>query len=94
MIPYVGWRIHDVIVDGESVGPVSSYTFNAVDCDHSIRVTYKTDTPETAAPTVENLKKLIDRLVNETPLDGNYDFDRNGVIDGRDLILMQMRMRG
>ena len=46
--------------------------------------------PEQRAPlTQESVSKLIDYLVNGTPLDDNYDFDRNGVVDGRDLIVLQ-----
>ena len=94
MIPYIGWHINDVIVDNESVGPVSAYTFNAVDRNHTIYVTYEADPASTtAAPTAANVKTLIDHLVNGRPLDGNYDFDRNGVIDGRDLIILQQTMR-
>jgi hypothetical protein len=34
--PATGYRISDVLVDGASAGPVSAYTFNDVDDDHSI----------------------------------------------------------
>ena len=44
---------------------------------------------KTAPFSRESVTKLIDYLVNGTPLDDNYDFDRSGVIDGRDLILLQ-----
>lgn len=92
MIPYSGWHIYDCIVDGVSVGAVSSYTFDAVDRDHTITVFAKKNTTATVPATAENLKKLIDHLVNETPLDGNYDFDRDGHINGKDVILMQQMM--
>jgi hypothetical protein len=36
----VGWSIIDVIVDGNSVGPVSSYTFTNVVAPHSITATF------------------------------------------------------
>lgn len=34
--PAEGYRIEDVLVDGVSVGPVSTYTFYQVDADHTI----------------------------------------------------------
>jgi hypothetical protein len=34
--PNAGYQIADVLVDGSSVGPVSSYTFNNVTADHTI----------------------------------------------------------
>ena len=36
MIPDDGYAVEDVIVDGVSLGPVSSYTFGEVDEDHTI----------------------------------------------------------
>jgi hypothetical protein len=39
----LGYLISDVIVDGVSVGAVSSYTFNNVSADHSISATFQLD---------------------------------------------------
>ncbi|MFP3898911.1 MAG: S8 family serine peptidase [Dehalococcoidia bacterium] len=36
-----GYEIDDVVVDGSSVGPVSSYTFENVTADHTIHATFK-----------------------------------------------------
>ncbi len=41
--PDTGYLVDDVIVDGVSVGNLSSYTFNNVNSNHSIEVTFKED---------------------------------------------------
>jgi|WetSurMetagenome_2_1015567.scaffolds.fasta_scaffold00011_27 hypothetical protein len=38
--PAVGYQITDVLVDGSSVGAVSSYTFTSVSANHTITATY------------------------------------------------------
>lgn len=40
--PDSGYKIADVLVDGTSVGAVSSYTFDKVTADHTIEVTFQT----------------------------------------------------
>ena len=91
MMPYTGWHISDVIVDGVSVGAVSSYTFEDVDADHTISARYEADDTSTTVPkTIENLEKLIDHMVNNTPLDGNYDFNQDFRVNGKDVILLEM----
>ena len=40
IIPDTGYRIEDVRVDSQSVGPVPSYTFIEVDADHSLHVVF------------------------------------------------------
>ncbi len=57
--PYAGYSIQNVIVDGVSVGVVSSYTFTDVQANHSISVTFtgsppSTETPSTSAPPTES----------------------------------------
>ena len=39
--PSNGYKIADVLVDGQSVGAISSYTFNNVTASHSISVSFK-----------------------------------------------------
>ncbi|MGC9341923.1 MAG: InlB B-repeat-containing protein [Bacteroidales bacterium] len=39
-IPETGYEVDDVIVDGVSQGPLNTYTFNNVDQDHTISVTF------------------------------------------------------
>jgi len=43
---YTGYEIDDVVVDGSSVGPVSSYTFENVTADHTISATFSESTAE------------------------------------------------
>jgi len=38
--PNSGFEIEDVLVDGESLGPLASYTFKKVKADHSIHATF------------------------------------------------------
>ena len=42
--PDAGYKVADVLVDGISVGPVSSYTFDQVAEDHTIHATFVADT--------------------------------------------------
>ena len=42
--PESGYRVNDVVVDGISQGPVSSYTFGQVVDDHTIHATFVADT--------------------------------------------------
>ena len=91
MTPNKGWHLYDVQVDGVSVGAVSRYDFRNVTEDHEIYVIYEVDDTSTTVPaTVENLEKLIDYLVNRTPLDGDYDFNGDGRVNGKDVILLEM----
>ena len=91
MTPNSGWHIQDVIVDGVSVGPCSKYTFTDIDADHTISVVFDADDMSTTVPkTTESLEKLIDHLVNDTELDGDYDFTGDGYVNGKDVILLSM----
>jgi len=40
MIPDEGYEVQDVYIDGNSVGPMTSYTFTNVNTDHYIHVTF------------------------------------------------------
>jgi hypothetical protein len=42
--PSAGYQVADVLVDGASVGPVSTYTFDQVSENHSIHATFIVDT--------------------------------------------------
>jgi hypothetical protein len=42
IIPSSGYQVSDVVVDGVSVGALSSYTFNYVTANHTISATFKT----------------------------------------------------
>ncbi|WP_181456421.1 carboxypeptidase regulatory-like domain-containing protein, partial [Mesotoga sp. Brook.08.YT.4.2.5.4.] len=47
MSPSDGYSVEDVLVDGESVGPRSTYTFNNITSNHTISVSFKTLPPDT-----------------------------------------------
>jgi len=47
--PDPGYEIADVVVDGSSQGPVSSYTFATIDRDHTIAVSFAALSPGTGA---------------------------------------------
>jgi len=47
MSPSDGYSVEDVLVDGESVGPRDTYTFNNVTSDHTISVSFTTLPPDT-----------------------------------------------
>ena len=52
--PDSGYRIKDVLVDGVSVGAVSTYTFEEVVADHTIHAAFaRKHTPTPSTPTVE-----------------------------------------
>ena len=40
----LGYHVEDVLVDGASIGPVTSHTFSDVTADHTISVTFAIDT--------------------------------------------------
>ena len=42
--PNTGYRVADVLVDGGSVGPVTSYTFTNVTADHTIAASFEIET--------------------------------------------------
>lgn len=56
--PDVGYEIADVLVDGKSVGAVSSYTFENVTSDHTISATFKKK-EEDKNPEADALAKRI-----------------------------------
>ena len=41
--PNAGYRVADVLVDGKSMDPMTSYTFNSVTLDHTISVSFTLD---------------------------------------------------
>ena len=89
--PDNGWHIADVLVDGISVGAVSSYRFSNVDADHTIAAVYEKDGTQ-PRPTRDTVRELIAYLANGDPLRKDYDYDINhdGRINGKDLILAEM----
>ncbi|MES2657902.1 MAG: hypothetical protein V4689_04750 [Verrucomicrobiota bacterium] len=71
LTPDAGYYVDNVIVDGVSVGPVTSYTFTNVTADHSISATFdnrvklKLDFTVTGTPVTSGW----------TPVNGNYVAD-------------------
>ena len=49
MLPNAGYQVDDVLVDGSSVGAVTSYTFNNVQAGHTIAVSFEAIPPSTIA---------------------------------------------
>jgi hypothetical protein len=52
--PYTGYQVADVLVDGLSVGPVSSYTFDQAIENHTIRLLFlwiQSPSPRRLVPT-------------------------------------------
>lgn len=43
MVPATGYHVVDVVVDGVSQGAVNTYSFNNVDADHTLDVTFEAD---------------------------------------------------
>jgi hypothetical protein len=76
--PDTGYNIDDVLVDGSSLGVVSSYTFTNVTEDHTISVTF---TLSTATGLVHNLNKGTYYNTIQVALD---DADNNNIIEVSD----------
>ena len=76
--PDTGYQIDDVLVDGSSVGAVSSYTFTDVTGDHTISVTF---TLSTATGSVHNLNKGTYYSTIQAALD---DADNDNTIEVAD----------
>ena len=82
IIPNTGYEIAEVLVDGESVGPVSTYTFSNVTANHMIHATFRRlalymEDFEDGAP--DWTKSGLWHVCNETcdwcvnaPLEGKY----------------------
>ncbi len=58
ILPDEGYEIADVIVDGESVGAVSSYVFSNVQKNHSIQATFRAET-KPFAPDVTGVSQWL-----------------------------------
>ena len=76
MTPNLGYRVNDVLVDGVSIGAVSSYTFTNVTAPHTLEVTFiESPTPSTycAVPPYINTPappNVMLMLSVETPMMG------------------------
>ncbi len=54
IIPDAGYRIEDVVVDGQSVGAVNSYTFTGVTSNHTIQASFGQDDGDGVDASVED----------------------------------------
>jgi hypothetical protein len=67
--PKTGYRISDVLVDGVSVGPVSSYTFTSVKNDHMISAGFEKIATSKRKTSITGLYAFRDRkIVKSNPL--------------------------
>ena len=66
IIPAVGYRVADVLVDGVSMGAVSAYIFNQIEADHNIYATFAADTIAITATAGANGTIAPDGVVNVT----------------------------
>ncbi|NIP53351.1 MAG: hypothetical protein GWN67_23055, partial [Phycisphaerae bacterium] len=57
-----GYKISDVLVDGSSVGVVTSYSFTNVTANHTIATSFVIDEIDVTAPTVTNLSPQADSI--------------------------------
>ena len=60
-----GYRVKDVLVDGESKGAVQEYTFSAIDADHNISATFEScETDVKIYTQVGNLESTEETVIN------------------------------
>lgn len=54
MTPDTGYEIYDVLVDGSSVGVLTTYTFTDIQADHTIEVNFDCLTPESVSINIDS----------------------------------------
>lgn len=75
-----GYIIADVLVDGVSVGAVSSYTFEKVSKNHTISVTFKEARPGVADPSETGVDQWL-RVTDHIAYMHGYDNGQFGSLD-------------
>ncbi len=75
-----GYIIADVLVDGVSVGAVSSYTFEKVSKDHTISVSFKEARPGVADPSETGVDQWL-RVTDHIAYMHGYDNGQFGSLD-------------
>jgi len=91
--PDAGYHVADVLVDGASVGPVTSYTFTNITADHTIEVSFAVDI-KAGDITGDNVVNEYDFIVltedwgqaGSSPADLNHD----STIDKYDFALLML----
>jgi hypothetical protein len=63
--PDVNYQIADVVVDGSSVGVLSSYTFSDVNNDHTISATFSENTSEVVEFEDPNLEQVVREAIDK-----------------------------
>ena len=63
VIPSAGYKVKDVLVDGVSVGPVITYTFDNITSDHVINASFTLITSPTTDQIQAQIKDLVGQLV-------------------------------
>src|SRR5439155_1006631 len=63
--------IMDVAVDGYSVGPVTSYTFNNVSADHVISITFDSPPTLSGVPATASIPEMAPYTFTATATDGD-----------------------
>ena len=87
--PDNGYVIEDVLVDDQSVGPVSSYTFIDVTSDHTIHATFAEGLSGDEDSDGDNVSDYIEGILGTDPNDENdfpapgayYEYDELGRIE-------------
>jgi hypothetical protein len=73
-----GYKIADVVVDGESEGPLSTLTFSDVNADHTINATFETIPIASLGEPVPGAEIAIVQGPDEEPV-ANVVTDENGI---------------
>ncbi|MBW8042178.1 MAG: hypothetical protein FVQ85_19565 [Planctomycetes bacterium] len=87
-----GYHVVDVLVDGSSVGAVSSYSFTNVTADHTIAASFAIDEQDVTAPTVTNLSPGADAI--QASLNTLVTLDITDSGDGVDANTVEIKVNG
>jgi len=90
--PDSGYKISDVIVDGSSVGAVTSYSFTNVIANRTISASFAIDEVDVTAPTVTNLSPQADSI--QVPLNTLITLDITDSGDGVDANTITIKVNG
>jgi hypothetical protein len=68
-VPVSGYQVADVVVDGESVGAMSTYTFSEVTSNHSISATFEVipDNTDSSAPSAPSTGDSVSSAGSSAP---------------------------
>lgn len=83
--PDSGYSINDVLVDGSSVGAVSSYTFTSITQNHTISATFKAD--------ANNAPVIISTPVTSATKNQAYTYDVNATDSDGDTLTYSLTIK-